>query len=78
MVFFDFDEDKTGDMRLAGNAWLYLAVTVPLTVTVFFVWWLWMRWSVRGAVKTRLKSPKTFDYAPKSEAGMVGREEWVE
>ncbi|KAF2089023.1 hypothetical protein K490DRAFT_64234 [Saccharata proteae CBS 121410] len=38
MNFFDFG-DETSKIRVASNWWIYLAVTVPLTIMTAIVWW---------------------------------------
>src|SRR5437667_9337426 len=49
MVFFDFSIGETGRevFRVSGRLWLFLAVTVPLTLLVFAVWIIWQRWRAR-------------------------------
>jgi membrane protein implicated in regulation of membrane protease activity len=39
-TFFDYAE--TG-LRVSGKWWVLLAVTIPLTIVVFVVWLLWLR-----------------------------------
>lgn len=38
MNFFDFD-DGMSSLRIAANSWIYLVVTVPLTLLTALAWW---------------------------------------
>ncbi|GME53177.1 hypothetical protein GTA08_BOTSDO11761 [Neofusicoccum parvum] len=39
MNFFDFD-DGMSSLRIAANSWIYLVVTVPLTLLTALSWWV--------------------------------------
>lgn len=43
---------------VSSNAWLFAAVSVPLTLVTLAVWWLWVRFQAheRGVQKRRLPS----------------------
>jgi hypothetical protein len=49
MSFFNFSIGADGKeaLRVSGKWWLFLAVTVPLTLLVFAVWISWQQWRVR-------------------------------
>jgi len=49
MSFFSNEEDEKGHHRvvLGSQWWLFVAVTVPLTVIVFGTWILWQRYRNR-------------------------------
>jgi hypothetical protein len=40
MPFFTFSD--TG-LTVYGQWWIYVAVTVPTTITLFVIWWAWNR-----------------------------------
>ena len=40
MSFFTFSD--TG-LTVTGQWWIYVAVTVPTTITLFVIWWAWNR-----------------------------------
>ncbi|KAG9201515.1 hypothetical protein G6514_005713 [Epicoccum nigrum] len=35
--------------------WLYLAITIPMTLVVLTVWWVWLYWSGIGAAGSSLQ-----------------------
>ena len=61
MTFFEIDQDGSRTIRLAANAWLYIAITVPLTFTVFVVWVVWLKWQFRTATNASTRSSRNHD-----------------
>ena len=47
MVFFHADTDTSKTLGVSSQWWLYLAVTVPLTIIVFGSWVVWLQWRMR-------------------------------
>jgi Mg2+ and Co2+ transporter CorA len=43
MVFFNLDP-TTNELTSAPHIWVFLAITIPLTMAVFVVWKLWSIW----------------------------------
>jgi hypothetical protein len=41
MGFFVFDDN--GALKLSGVTWIYPAIVVPLTTTVFLTWFAWIK-----------------------------------
>jgi hypothetical protein len=41
MGFFAFDD--AGALRVSDVVWIYPAIVVPLTVTVFAIWLAWLK-----------------------------------
>ena len=39
MGFFQFDNGKVG---VSNDIWIYPATVVPLTITVFVIWFTWI------------------------------------
>lgn len=46
MNFFNFDI-HTKSIVLSDDVWIYAAIFVPLTGLTIFLWWVWMRISVK-------------------------------
>jgi hypothetical protein len=44
MGIFQFSGGAEGGLRVAGQWWIYPAVTVPLTVAVVVTWTTWLKW----------------------------------
>jgi hypothetical protein len=42
MGFFVFDEDN-GSLKSSADTWIYPAVVVPLTISVFAIWFAWVK-----------------------------------
>lgn len=42
MGFFVFDEDD-GSLKSSADTWIYPAVVVPLTISVFVIWLAWIK-----------------------------------
>ena len=51
MVFFQVEQDDKHALKVSPNWWLYVAVTIPLTVAVLIAWIIWLRWKVRSKVE---------------------------
>ena len=48
MGFFEFQKDGTAsELRVAPQVWMYVAVTVPLTIVVLCACALWLKWNER-------------------------------
>jgi hypothetical protein len=43
MPLFNWDAPR-GESVLKSRFWVFWAVTIPLTLAVIGVWWLWMLW----------------------------------
>lgn len=54
--FFHFD-GKAGQLQVSSSWWLYPAVTVPLTVTIFGIWMGWMKWKLASAKRMQRLGP---------------------
>uniref|UniRef100_A0A8H8CIB0 Uncharacterized protein n=1 Tax=Psilocybe cubensis TaxID=181762 RepID=A0A8H8CIB0_PSICU len=50
MVFFNTQED--GALTLSKQAWLFPAITIPLTIVIFALWLLWQRYRSRIDAKS--------------------------
>ena len=37
------------ELIVASNAWLFAAISVPLTVVTLAIWWVWMKFQTRQA-----------------------------
>ena len=55
-------------MTVLSNAWLFAAVTVPLTLATLIIWWLWVRLqNYHGGAHERRSSWRTaLRYYPNS------------
>ena len=51
MAFFHVTDGPEPRLTVNEHWWLYIAVTVPLTVLVLAVWLGWMRWKRLGMPK---------------------------
>ena len=51
MTFFQVEQDDEHTLKVSSNWWLYVVVTVPLTVAVLIAWIIWLRWKVRSKVE---------------------------
>lgn len=51
MTFFQVEQDDKHALKVSPNWWLYVVVTVPLTVAVLMAWIIWLRRKVRSKVK---------------------------
>lgn len=47
MGFFIFDE--VGGLLISRKAWLYPAIVLPLTMMVFAIWLLWIKFRLKKA-----------------------------
>lgn len=52
MPFFHVGTEDEVKLVVDGQWWLYLAVTIPLTVMVFTLWWAWPRMMQIGRIVT--------------------------
>ncbi|KAH9484090.1 Notoamide biosynthesis cluster protein M' [Psilocybe cubensis] len=49
MVFFDAPGDtRPGNLVVSPQWWIFLAITIPLTILVFLVWIVWKRWRTKA------------------------------
>ena len=51
MVFFTSDTGSASGLRVTPLWWIYLAVTVPLTLITVGVWLGWLRWVRVGKIQ---------------------------
>lgn len=63
MVFFTIDSGSASGFRVNPLWWIYLAVTLPLTMLTVAVWLGWLRW-VRWS---RLKDEESSGLKEKSQ-----------
>ena len=50
MVFFTADSGSASGLRVTPLWWLYLAVTIPLTLVTVGLWLGWLRWVRVGKI----------------------------
>ena len=57
-TFFTFGDD--GSWRVSGKLWIYWVVTVPATIIIVVLWWVWLansdaitRFLLRGVARLR-------------------------
>ena len=75
MVFFNLDPN-TNKLTSASQAWVFAAITIPLTIAVFAVWILWRRRRskvIEGEMKTRSRRQQDDDI----EAGVINNEGFI-
>ena len=66
MSMFDW-QAESGKYVVSSRFWIYWAITVPITITLLMVWWMWMRRELgqdrhrlgQGAVSGRLNRAST-------------------
>ena len=56
MVFFEVDQNGGREIKVASSIWLYVAITVPLTVVVLVLWLVWLNWKFRWETKEQRRS----------------------
>lgn len=56
IVFFQVEQDSDHGLYVSPDWWLYIAVTIPLTVLVLAVWVAWLKRQVRAAIPLLLDS----------------------
>src|SRR6266567_3479013 len=50
MVFFNLDPG-TNKLTAGPQTWLFLAITIPLTIVIFSVWTIWKIWRTKAIEK---------------------------
>ncbi|KAF1959736.1 hypothetical protein CC80DRAFT_545178 [Byssothecium circinans] len=51
-TYFDFDEEN---LSVSREWWVLPASTIPVTIGVFAIWWVWRRWTLRKQAILRKK-----------------------
>jgi hypothetical protein len=60
-VFQDNNSNGKPTLSLADNWWLYVAISVPLTITTISIWYAWISWPWRIINYWRAQFPKRSD-----------------
>lgn len=55
MNFFQYNSEKS-NITTSGNLWIFFAATIPLTVVVFALWLVWIKWQAISWVPSKAKS----------------------
>ncbi|THY12279.1 hypothetical protein D6D00_10487, partial [Aureobasidium pullulans] len=57
MNLFAFDPDTdNGHITYSSDLWIYFVISIPLTIFVLSVWWIWQRWEELREAKDRMIS----------------------